>query len=185
MNLEAIYYETMWRGKMGTSTLTKARVTGTEINYLFVCQRKLWLFHRHIEMEHTSDYVALGELLHEESFERQKKDILIDDMIRIDFIDKDGILHDVKSSQLMEKAHEMQVLYYLYILKSKGLPNRFGVINYPRQRRKTDVELTAENEQLVESAIAKVTEIASLPVPPNAEYSRLCKPCSYAELCWS
>ncbi len=42
-------------------------------------------------MEHTSDYVAIGELLHEESYAREKKNIQIDDMIHIDFIDKDGI----------------------------------------------------------------------------------------------
>jgi CRISPR-associated exonuclease Cas4 len=170
---------------METTTLTQARITGTQINYLFVCTRKLWLFSHHIEMEHTSDYVAIGELLHEESYAREKKGIQIDDMIHIDFIDKDGVLHDVKSSQSMELAHEMQLLYYLYILRQKGLPNRIGVINYPKQHRKTEVELTPEKEQEVESAMKKVTEITSLPVPPNAGFSRLCKSCSYMELCWS
>ncbi len=170
---------------METTTLTQARITGTQINYLFICTRKLWLFSHHIEMEHTSDYVAIGELLHEESYAREKKNIQIDDMIHIDFIDKDGILHDVKSSQSMELAHEMQLLYYLYILKQKGLPNRIGVINYPKQRRKVEVELTTEKEQEVESAMKKVTEIISLPVPPNVEFSKLCKSCSYMELCWS
>jgi len=171
---------------METVTLTTARVTGTAINYLFVCPRKLWLFHHHIEMEHTSDYVALGELLHEESFDREKKkETLIDDLIRIDFIDKEGVLHDVKSGRSMEKAHEMQILYYLYILKGKGLPNRKGVINYPRQRRKTEVELTPEKEREVEAAIEGVKQITSLPTPPEAEFMKICKTCSYMELCWS
>jgi CRISPR-associated exonuclease Cas4 len=170
---------------METSTLTQARITGTQINYLFICTRKLWLFSHHIEMEHTSDYVAMGDLLHEESYSREKKDIKIDDMIHIDFIDKDGILHDVKSSQSMELSHEMQLLYYLYVLKQKGLPNRIGVINYPKQRRKTEVELTPDKEKEVVSAIQKVTEINSMPTPPTAEFSKLCKSCSYAELCWS
>jgi CRISPR-associated exonuclease Cas4 len=170
---------------METTTLTQARITGTQINYLFICTRKLWLFSHHIEMEHTSDYVAIGELLHEESYAREKRNIQIDDMIHIDFIDKDGILHDVKSSQSMELAHEMQLLYYLYILKQKGLPNRIGVINYPKQRRKVEVELTTEKEQEVESAMKKVIEVTSLPVPPNVEFSKLCKSCSYMELCWS
>ena len=31
--------------------LSEARVTGTAINYLFVCPRKLWFFQNHIEME--------------------------------------------------------------------------------------------------------------------------------------
>jgi CRISPR-associated exonuclease Cas4 len=170
---------------METTTLSQARITGTQINYLFICKRKLWLFSHHIEMEHTSDYVAMGELLHEESFAREKKDIQIDDMIRIDFIDKDGVLHDIKSSQTMELAHSTQLLYYLYVLKQKGLPNRIGVINYPKQRRKTEVELTSEKEKEVESAIKNVTEIVSLPIPPKAEFNKLCKTCSYMELCWS
>ncbi len=170
---------------MEVKRLSEAHITGTEINYLFVCTRKLWLFHHHIEMEHNSEYVELGALLHEESFTREKKDILIDNMIRIDFIDKDGILHDVKSSQLMEKAHSMQILYYLYILKQKGLTNRIGIINYPKQKRKTEVVLNDENEQEVIDAIEKVNQIISLPIPPDAEFIKLCKPCSYSELCWS
>jgi len=170
---------------METPDLANARITGVEINYLFVCPRKLWLFRHHIEMEHTSDYVALGELLHRESFAREKKDTLIDDMIRIDFIDKDGVLHDIKYGRSMEIAHEMQLLYYLYVLNRKGLPNRTGVINYPRQRRKTVVELTSEKEREIEDAIRRVTQVTSLPVPPDAEFTKLCRSCSYAELCWS
>jgi CRISPR-associated exonuclease Cas4 len=77
------------------------------------------------------------------------------------------------------------LLYYLYVLKQKGLPNRIGVINYPKQRRKTEVELTPDKEKEVVSAIQKVTEINSMPTPPTAEFSKLCKSCSYAELCWS
>lgn len=171
---------------MNPPTLSQARITGTQINYLFVCVRKLWLFHHHIEMEHTSDYVDLGQLLHEEAYPREKKrEAVIDSLIQIDFIDKEGVLHDVKSGQSMEQAHEMQILYYLYVLKQKGLPNRKGTINYPRQRRTTEVELTPEKEREVESAMAQIQEITALPTPPEAEFTRLCRSCAYAELCWS
>ena len=170
---------------MQTPTLTQARITGTEINYLFICPRKLWLFHHHIEMEHTSDYVALGQLLHEDSYPREKKDMLIDNLIRIDFVDRDGVLHDVKHGRSMETAHEMQILYYLYILKQRGLPGRKGVINYTRQRRKAEVELTPDRERDVEAAMEQVVQVTALPVPPDAEFTKLCRSCSYAELCWS
>jgi len=136
-------------------------------------------------MEHTSDYVALGQLLHEDSYPRQKREMLIDNLIRIDFIDKEGILHDVKYGRSMETAHEMQILYYLYVLKGMGLPNRKGVINYTRQRRKTEVELTPEKEQAVEAAVEQVKQVNSMPAPPGAEFTKLCRKCSYAELCWS
>jgi CRISPR/Cas system-associated exonuclease Cas4 (RecB family) len=56
---------------METPGLSQARITGTEINYLFVCHRKLWLFHHHIEMEHTSDYVALGQLQEPKHFSEE------------------------------------------------------------------------------------------------------------------
>jgi len=170
---------------METIGLTETRITGTEINYLFVCPRKLWLFHHHIEMEHTSDYVALGQLLHEDSYPRQTKESLVADMIRIDFVDKDGVLHDIKSGQSMETAHEMQILYYLYVLKQMGLPNRKGVINYTRQRRTTEVELTPDKEQEIEAAMAEVGRVNSMSAPPDAEFTKLCRKCSYAELCWS
>ncbi len=171
---------------MQIQDLTEARVTGTEINYLFVCPRKLWFFQNHIEMEHTSDLVSMGQLLHEQSYSREKrKERLIDDLIRIDFVDREGILHDVKSGKAMEKAHEMQILYYLYLLKQKGLSNRKGVINYPRQRRTIEIELTPDKEREVEEAIEEAQKISDLPTPPDVAFMKICESCSYMELCWS
>ena len=161
-------------------------ITGTAINYLHVCTRKLWFYQNHLEMEHTSEYVDLGRHLHEESYPREKRrEWNIDNLVQIDFVDKHGILHDIKSGPAMETAHIMQLCYYLYLLKQKGVSNRKGVINYPRQRRTTEVELTPESEEAVETAIEKVNEIATLPIPPHADYMKICKSCSYQELCWS
>lgn len=42
------------------------KVTGTHFNYYQVCKRKLWLFANGITMEHTSDLVYEGKLIHEE-----------------------------------------------------------------------------------------------------------------------
>ena len=161
-------------------------ITGTAINYLYICERKLWFFQNHLEMEHTSEYVDIGQLLHEDTYPREKRrEWLIDGMVRIDFVDKDGILHDIKSGPAMETAHVMQLCYYLYLLKQKGVTDRKGVINYPRQRRTTEVELTVDRERELETAIEKVTQIAALPTPPHANYMKICKSCSYQELCWS
>lgn len=161
-------------------------ITGTAINYLYICERKLWFFQNHLEMEHTSEYVDIGQLLHEDTYPREKRrEWLIDGMVRIDFVDKDGILHDIKSGPAMETAHVMQLCYYLYLLKQKGVTDRKGVINYPRQRQTTEVELTVDRERELETAIEKVTQIAALPTPPHADYMKICKSCSYQELCWS
>ena len=161
-------------------------ITGTAINYLYICQRKLWFYTHHLEMEHTSEKVDLGKHLHDESYPREKRrEWDIDNLIRIDFVDKQGILHDIKFGTSMETAHIMQICYYLYLLKQKGVSNRKGIINYPRQRQTTEVELTPEKEKEVEDAITKVQEITALPTPPHADYMKICKSCSYQELCWS
>ena len=47
-------------------------ITGTAINYLYICERKLWFFQNHLEMEHTSEYIALGQLLHEDTYPRAR-----------------------------------------------------------------------------------------------------------------
>lgn len=85
-----------------------SNITGTAINYLYICTRKLWFYQNHLEMEHTSEYVDLGQLLHDNSYPREKRrEWNIDDLIRIDFVDKQGILHDIKSGPAMETAHVM------------------------------------------------------------------------------
>lgn len=161
-------------------------ITGTAINYLHICQRKLWFYQHHLEMEHTSEYVDLGKQLHDQSYPREKRrELDIDSLVKIDFVDKQGILHDIKYGTSMETAHIMQICYYLYLLKQKGVPNKKGVINYPRQRQTIEVELTPEREKEVEAAIVKVNEITAQPTPPHAEYMKICKSCSYQELCWS
>ena len=43
-------------------------INGIYLNYYQVCKRKLWLFANGINMEHTSDTVYDGKLLHETSY---------------------------------------------------------------------------------------------------------------------
>ncbi len=52
---------------MNTTEQTSIRFTGTQINYYFLCRKKLWYFTKNIEMEHNSDAVYLGKLIHETS----------------------------------------------------------------------------------------------------------------------
>lgn len=43
---------------IGTSK--ELHITGTQMNYYFLCHTKLWYFAHHIQMEQESDLVALG-----------------------------------------------------------------------------------------------------------------------------
>ena len=158
--------------------------TGTEVGYYFICQKKLWWFAHGVTMEHEHDRVKLGQLVHEESYARRRKELNIDDRIMLDWRE-DGVIHEVKLTDSMEAAHEMQLLYYLYYLKLKGVEGLRGQIDYPKLRETKMVELTPEKEQLIEQALAEMQRIVgSQAVRRQVEWMKICRSCSYAELCW-
>lgn len=155
--------------------------TGTQINYYFICPRKLWLFSQNIQLEPHSDYVRRGKILHERSFNRKTKEIQIG-RIKVDFIDN-GTLHEIKKSKKMEKSHKFQVLYYLKCMKDFGLKLN-GQIDYPLLKKTKKVELTNENEKKLLNIMDKIGNILELSKPPKVEKQKICKKCAYYEFCW-
>ena len=165
-------------------TDTSPHYTGTQVNYYFICHRKLWLYSHGLDMEHTSDVVYMGKLISEQSYQREKKELLIDGAIKIDFLGRDGVIHEVKKSDKVEQAHEFQLLYYLYYLKQKGISDVRGEINYPKLRKKIAVQLTPEKEtRLLEIFHQMEAIIHAAEIPQRLKIS-FCKKCSYFELCW-
>ena len=94
--------------------LEKVRITGTKVNYYFVCKRKLWLFSHGLAFESSSEKVALGKLLHEVVYPSAgKREVLIDNLIRIDIVSRKAV-RETKFSSKMEEADRWQVYYYLF-----------------------------------------------------------------------
>ena len=156
-------------------------IAGTHIHYYFICKRKLWYFSRRINMEGNSELVNLGKLVHEESYKKNKKEILIDN-IKIDFIGKKCEVHEIKKSRKMEKAHIYQLLYYLYTLKRKGIVAE-GVLDYPLLRKRERVILTEEREKEIEKIIEEIEKIINLPSPPPESECTCNKKSAYYDLC--
>ena len=95
-------------------------ITGTHLNYYQVCKRKLWLFANQINMEHTSDLVYEGKLIHEESYpQRSSKYEEVElNGIKVDFYDpRNKVIHEIKKSNKVERAHELQLKYYLCVFE--------------------------------------------------------------------
>ncbi len=63
------------------------KITGTHISYYFHCHRHLWLFANSINMEQTSDTVAMGKFISESTYQRSEHEIHIED-------DEDNIVLD-------------------------------------------------------------------------------------------
>jgi len=167
----------------GEYPLDDLLITGTEINYLFICPTKLWYFAKGITMEQESEWVDLGRFLHERRYGGEEKEIQIGS-IKIDFIRRGDVIevHEVKLSKSMEKAHEMQALYYLYYLKKLGISAK-AVLHYPKLNETREVVLDGRGEE-IEWVIKEVERIKSLPSPPEPVKSKKCKKCAYYELCW-
>ena len=161
-------------------------ITGTQINYYFICKAKLWLFSHHIQMEQESENVSLGKILHQKTYKNEKKDFTIDNVISVDFIKKGDTLeiHEVKKTSKMEKAHEYQLLYYLYYLKhEKGIENIRGVINYPKIRKKFVLNLEPYQEDRLVHIIMDIENIIKNDIL-KPEKKKICLKCAYYEFCW-
>jgi CRISPR-associated exonuclease Cas4 len=157
--------------------------SGTQVNYYFICKRKLWFFSHGLEMEETSDLVLLGKLLHEQGYARRRKEVQVG-RIKIDFVGPGCEIHEVKRSRKAEDAHLYQLLYYLYYLKRHAGVEGRGVLHYPLLRRTVDVELTDERAGRIECVLEEIGRILCMPNPPNPVRIGYCRRCSYNELCW-
>ncbi len=158
--------------------------TGTQINYYLVCKRKLWLFSHHIELEKESDLVKLGQILHEERYQKRLKEIQID-RIKIDFIENKSEIHEIKRSKKMENAYLFQLLYYIYFMKKNFNLIMRGVLNYPLLRKKIQIELTIDKEKELQEILLDIKLIIEKEKPPEPLWKNYCKSCAYRDLCWS
>jgi CRISPR-associated exonuclease Cas4 len=162
-------------------------LTATHINYCMVCRRKLWLFSNGINMEHTSDIVAEGKLIHETSYPQRSErytELEINGSV-IDFYDaRNKIIHEVKKSNRIETAHLWQVKYYIWLLKKNGVDGVTGIIEYPKLRETTKVELTDEDTDYLQKAADEIRQIAASEVCPARIEMKICKSCSYYEFCY-
>ena len=163
-------------------------ITATHINYYIVCKRKLWLFSSGINMEHTSDIVAEGKLIHETTYPQRPErysELEIEGSV-IDFYDANNkIIHEIKKSDKVEKAHEWQVKYYIWLLKKNGVDDVTGIIEYPKLRETTKVELTDEDVVCLEKMVADIEHIVASEACPSSIEAMICKNCSYYEFCYT
>jgi CRISPR-associated exonuclease Cas4 len=161
------------------------RTNGIKVNYWVVCQRKVWLYAKGLRMEPLSDRVALGRLLHERAYpDLPRRELLIDDLIKVDLLEHESKVLEVKHSRKLIDAARLQVAYYLFYLRWLGAGDLVGELRFPKERRKEEVRLTPELETQVVEALRDIQRIEQLPSPPQVDFMPICRVCAYCELCW-
>lgn len=161
-------------------------ITGTLIQSYNICHRQTWLMAHQIVPDQEQEYIELGRIIDKESYSRDKKRInfenVIMDLVRSD--DENLIVGEVKKSSRAKKSAKMQVVFYLYKLKQKGI-KAHGLLLFPKERKRELVELTPELEQELESIFSKIYKIIFQETPPRSKKQKYCKKCGYREFCWA
>lgn len=160
------------------------KITGVMIYYYFICQRKLWYFANEINMEQNSELVEIGKILDETSYTREKKGLLIDNTINIDFIKNGAVLHEVKKTKSIEEAGIWQLKYYMYYLQKRGVETLEAKIDFPLLRETKEVTLEEEDITVIENVIKNIEEIMTQEKPPETINEKFCKKCAYYDLCY-
>lgn len=162
-------------------------LTGTHFNYYLICHRKLWLFAGNIQMEHTSELVYEGKLVHETSYagRSEKYSELEIDGIKIDYFDaRNKVVHEVKKSDKREEAHIWQLKYYLYVLEKNGIQGVTGILEYPKMRQREEILLSDADMEAIEQMKKDIEQIIACEKAPPLLKQSQCRNCSYFDFCW-
>ena len=123
------------------------RVNGTLINYYFHCKRQCYLHGNRLNLEDNSEIVQIGKAIHEERLQSSNSEIAIEN-IKLDKLTKE-YLTEVKKSDADVEAAKWQLLYYLSVLKNKGI-YRKGKLEFVEKNKSNKIvvilELTEERE---------------------------------------
>lgn len=161
-------------------------MTGTMINYYFHCKRQCWLFANRINLEDNSEDVHIGRILHEIASEGKENSEISIDNIKIDKI-TDEYLTEIKKSDADEEASKWQLIYYLKVLKDKGI-ERKGKLEFIEKNKQDKkviyYDLNDEYEKQLMELYKSIETLVNSSTPPEIEKSSKCKRCAYYEYCY-
>lgn len=176
-------------------------VNATLINLYHVCMRECWLHANGVNMEHTSDIVYDGKILHETSYSQRAEKhseielsaaFLSDTNLspirlygKIDFYDaQQKIIHETKRSDKVEKAHVWQTKFYLWLLRLNGIEEAAAILEYPLIKQIDKVDLSDEDVLYLKQVLRNIVELKQARYCPPVINSKICRSCSYFEFCY-
>lgn len=171
-------------------------INATLVNLYHVCTREMWLHANGIRMEHTSEVVAEGKLIGETTYPQRAakyEEVELSASLnsyltlagKVDFYDaRRKVVHETKKSDKAETAHEWQVKFYLWLLTLNGVKDATGILEYPKLRHISHIQLTADDHVYLQQAVEAVQKIVEDETCPPRINSTICKSCSYYEFCY-
>lgn len=137
-------------------------------------------------MEDNSEHVKIGKAIHEERAENKNNTEIAIDNIRLDKLTKE-YLTEVKKSDADAEAAKWQLLYYLKVLKTKGVIRK-GKLEFAEKNKKDKkiiiIELTDEVEKELDKYIDEIEQLLNQDRIPECINKSTCKKCAYYEYCY-
>ena len=161
----------------------QVRITGLMVQYYHVCKRELWFMSRGIDIDRGTANIRRGTHIDETSYRDKRRSFQINGRIALDILDS-GEVMEVKASSSLEKPARMQLLYYLWYLDRILNIQRDGVLAYPAERKREEVNLTEDNATAVEETICGIIDVVESDTPPELDKKPYCDSCLYQDICW-
>lgn len=155
------------------------------MNYYFHCKRQCYLHGNRINLEDNSEIVQIGKAIHEEKSTPNNSEIEIDN-IKIDKLTKDYLV-EVKKSDADVEAATWQLIYYLKVLKDKGIIRKGKLEFVEKNKTKSKIviiELTDELEKKLSEYVQEIEDLLEEDTVPSVLNKSKCKKCAYYEYCY-
>ncbi len=146
------------------------RINGTLFWYYTICKRQVWFMARNITGEQENSFLVLGRMIHENSYQRDKKEIVVGN-IKIDVLKKKGgdiVIGEIKKSSKSLNSAIEQLKFYLWKLDKMGLQMN-GRIFIPSEKKNIDISLTEDDKQRIPKICANIQKLIELEIPPPEE----------------
>ncbi len=162
------------------------RVNGTLVNYYFYCKRQCYLHGNRLNLEDNSEIVKIGKAIHEEkSKEKDNAEISIDN-IKLDKLTSE-YLTEIKKSDADLEAAKWQLIYYLKVLKDKGIyrKGKLEFVEKNKGNKRSEVyELDDKVEKELELYIKNIENLILSNEIPKVLNNSKCKKCASYEYCY-
>ena len=162
------------------------KVNGTLVNYYFHCKRQCYLHGNRLNLEDESENVKIGKAIHEEKCDKERNREITIDNIKLDKLTTKYLTETKKSDADIEAA-KWQLLYYLKILKSKGIirKGKLEIVEKNKQNKSIIiVNLTDEIEQRLNMIEKEIIKLIDGNNEPEVINDKKCKQCAYYAYCY-
>lgn len=161
----------------------RVRITGLMVQYYHVCKRELWFTSRGLDIDRETTNIQRGTYVDENSYNDRRRSFQVNGRIQLDLLDSGDVM-EVKVSSTLEKPARMQLLYYLWYLDEILGIEKDGVLAYPKERKRENVELDSAAREEVKDTIRGIIDVVERDAPPELEKKPYCDACLYQDICW-